>query len=383
MKEPFKANILFISTNEIWSGSELLWYESAKYLASQGHAVSAAVNYDHLKISELKHSLHFFIDLRYRHSKLSRIRRLANRVVTVFKTNDVLAGYFKNIQPALVVISQGSSIASPDMIELCSRFQAKFVTLTQLVSEVHWLWLNDDLQQRLKKGYEKSLKNFFVSRRNMELHEFMLAYSCGNNEVVSNPLVVSANGTSYPSGVNYSIAFVGRIECFHKGLDMLLRVLNTSKWKNRPVAFNLYGDGPHVSILAQQIALFEINNIHLKGYTTDVATVWQQNQLMILPSRMEGQSLALIEALSFNRAAIVTDVGGASEIVEDNVTGFIAHDATEGGLDEAMERAWEQREKWENMGIAAGKKIRALRPDQSVHFFSERIMEILQECETS
>jgi len=92
---------------------------------------------------------------------------------------------------------------------------------------------------------------------------------------------------------------------------------------------------------------------------------------------MEGQSLALIEALYLNRAAIVTNVGGASEIVEDNVTGFIANSATLEDLDDAMERAWAKREKWEDMGLAAGKKIRALKPENAVSFFNEKVMSII------
>ena len=66
----------------------------------------------------------------------------------------------------------------------------------------------------------------------------------------------------------------------------------------------------------------------------------------------------MVEAMMCGRPAIVTDVGGNAEIVEDDVTGFLAASATEDGMDEALERAWQRRHEWHDMGRQAAICIR-------------------------
>lgn len=375
------AKIVYISTNEIWSGSECLWFESAKALLSNGHMVSIALKYETIDTKALKTKLHSFIKLGFRFSKLTKTQRFANKFFTIFTVKDLLAEKLNSLNPDLIIISQGNNIASLDIIELCSKLRFKFVTITQLVSEIHWLWLNEDNQKRLKAGYEKAVKNFFVSKLNLALHNFMFAYTASNNEVISNPILIKNQlDITYPTSTkNYAIAFVGRIECFHKGLDFFVQLITAEKWKLRPVVFNLYGTGPHSDIIQDQLAYYGITNVHLRGHASLIEDVWQQNQILILPSRMEGQSLALIEALYCNRAAIVTNVGGASEIIEDSVTGFIAKVASLRDIDDAMERAWSRRDEWELMGIAAGKRIRQLMPADSVQLFNDKILNLLRQ----
>jgi glycosyltransferase involved in cell wall biosynthesis len=71
----------------------------------------------------------------------------------------------------------------------------------------------------------------------------------------------------------------------------------------------------------------------------------------------EGKPLALTEANVCARPAVVTDVGGNAELIEDGVTGFVAESATLNSFARAMERAWEKRSRWEEMGALAHTKI--------------------------
>ena len=56
------------------------------------------------------------------------------------------------------------------------------------------------------------------------------------------------------------------------------------------------------------------------------------------------------------RAAVVTDVGGNAEWIEDGQTGFVAEAATAKSFGRALERAWLARGEWEKMGIGARSK---------------------------
>ncbi len=48
---------------------------------------------------------------------------------------------------------------------------------------------------------------------------------------------------------------------------------------------------------------------------------------------------SIVEAILSGRVPIVTNVGGNAEVIDDDVTGFVANAATEDEIDEAMERA--------------------------------------------
>jgi glycosyltransferase involved in cell wall biosynthesis len=75
--------------------------------------------------------------------------------------------------------------------------------------------------------------------------------------------------------------------------------------------------------------------------------------LLILPSLSEGTPLSLIEAQLCARPALVTRVDGNPEWVDDGETGFIAEAPSVHHLSLALERAWEARDRWQEIGNAA------------------------------
>jgi glycosyltransferase involved in cell wall biosynthesis len=123
--------------------------------------------------------------------------------------------------------------------------------------------------------------------------------------------------------------------------------------------------------------LYQINNVCFKGHVANVAEIWKENQLLILPSRMEGQSLALIEAMWCCRGSVVTDVGGAKELLTDGENGFIAASATYAALDQTLERAWQLRDSWDQIGKNAGEKIREKYKAQPIPYFATELKNVI------
>ena len=101
------------------------------------------------------------------------------------------------------------------------------------------------------------------------------------------------------------------------------------------------------------------------GFSNNIEEVWREHHALVLPSRFEGNALAMIEAMLCGRMPIVTDVGRVTELVDDNRSGFIAPAATAELIDDALERAWQRRHEWQQMGAIAAADIRhrhSLRP---------------------
>ena len=72
-----------------------------------------------------------------------------------------------------------------------------------------------------------------------------------------------------------------------------------------------------------------------------------------MPSYYEGMPLALIEAMLSGRTAIVSDVGGASELIENGEQGFIAEENTLYSFNNVFDIAWNKQEYWNEMGNKA------------------------------
>jgi glycosyltransferase involved in cell wall biosynthesis len=84
-----------------------------------------------------------------------------------------------------------------------------------------------------------------------------------------------------------------------------------------------------------------------------VRSIWAENEMLVLPSRLEGTPLVLYEAMLLGRPAVVTAVGGNADWIQEGESGFVAEAATVELLSAAMERAWRNRPGWREMGSAS------------------------------
>ncbi len=117
------------------------------------------------------------------------------------------------------------------------------------------------------------------------------------------------------------VLFVGRL-VHEKGLDGLLEV-----WAAMPRSGDLLvlvGDGPlRRSLEARAHALGLQDSVRFLGHQTDVAPFYDMADVFVLPSRTEGVSNALLEAMAAGLPPVVSDVGGNRDIVEDGQSGFL------------------------------------------------------------
>jgi glycosyltransferase involved in cell wall biosynthesis len=359
----------------MWSGSEVLWTNTALSFLDERFSVGFATRYDAPKLQALKEKGARFYPLRARPGFLARTMTK----LRMKKRPEPVADMLKRERPHLVVISQGNNIESADIMRACREARVTYVTLTQLVAAFQWIFVNDKKIEILRDHYAHAAMNYFVSRDNLKLHLNMLADDATNVKVVNNFFTVDADvNAAFPAvDGEYHVAAVGRLEIFHKGLDLLLEVLGQDKWKERPLIVHLYGEGPHQETLKRLADAYGIRKVIFEGHVNAVDQIWKHCQLLVLPSRMEGQSVALIEAMWCSRAAVVTDLGGARDLIQDGVHGFIANHPTVDALDDAMERAWAARGQWHVFGERAGKHIRGILRQSPVRQFADELKGVM------
>lgn len=99
-----------------------------------------------------------------------------------------------------------------------------------------------------------------------------------------------------------------------------------------------YANEDYDKKLKKQISELNLeDSIHLRGYTTDVSRIDEEAQLMVLPTRVEGLSIALVEAEAHGLPAIANDVKyGPSDIIIDGKDGLLTKDGDIDGLAQAV-----------------------------------------------
>lgn len=374
----------FVSTmaSVPWGGSEMLWSEAAQHLAAMGNQVYASVPewpQTPKKISELQAI--FGIHVWERSHKTSILRRGLKRVMEANGQKNVYTSgnhWLKRVKPDLICISSGNATEGLPWMKVAESLSIPYVFIAQAHAE--FLWPSDEYLDQFRHLFDKAEKCFFVSSKNLQLFETQIAHTLKNSEIVFNPFNVSWDFRfPWPKYINgtYKLACVGRLHPPSKGQDILLSVLKSKKWKSRPIELSFFGQGPHESGLSRLIEQYNLNNIvKLQGYTTEVDKIWRDHHALILPSRYEGLPLAIVEAMICKRPIITTNVAGNAELLEDSVTGFVAEAATVLHLDQAMERAWEAREHWEDMGRKARQMISHKVPKTPGLEFAEKMRSI-------
>jgi glycosyltransferase involved in cell wall biosynthesis len=121
------------------------------------------------------------------------------------------------------------------------------------------------------------------------------------------------------------VGSVGRLEA-RKGHDRLLEALGalSAGANGSAPQLLLVGDGPlREGLQAQARALGVDGAVHFVGRLEDVRPALAAMDVFVLPSREEGMSNALLEAMAAGRPVVATDVGGNGEIVRAGQTGLL------------------------------------------------------------
>jgi len=122
------------------------------------------------------------------------------------------------------------------------------------------------------------------------------------------------------------ILFVGRMTN-QKGLDNLLDALINLK-RTRPHLkwhATLVGDGPLQETLIEEATAAGLKDqIDFPGWLerSELAKVYRRSDLFVFPSRFEGMSNALLEAMSSGLICLATQVQGNEELIENKKTGL-------------------------------------------------------------
>lgn len=351
--------ITFIAANEFhpWGGSEVLWGAAAESFARRGVQVCVSVKDWGAPVKQIEHLRTTGCRI-FRRPAPSLLRRASGRFLP---RRDYAWQHARKLGTGadLIVISQAKNMDGLSWMEAARSCGVRYAPIAHTAAE-SW-WPNDDIAERLAQSYEAASAAYFVSEATLALSRRQFVTPLRNARVIRNPFNVRYEARpAWPSNDSgaLSLACVGRLDLIQKGQDLLLAVLNLPHWRERNVRLSLMGNGVNECGLRRMVGNAKLTSVRFGGFVDEIEQVWSRHHALILPSRYEGMPLALVEAMLCGRPAIATDVGGVRELIRDGINGFLAKAPTVELLDEAMNRAWENRSHLKEMGEQAATDVR-------------------------
>jgi len=139
-----------------------------------------------------------------------------------------------------------------------------------------------------------------------------------------------------------------------KGVFEYLEAARILKREN--TEFALYGDidehNPATLTLDEVEQIRREGVVQLHGFSSDMARVFRDANIVVLPSYREGLPKVLIEAAACGRAVVTTDVAGCRDAIEPNVTGLLCKVKDARSLAEQIEKLVANEELRQSMGRA-------------------------------
>lgn len=278
--------------------------------------------------------------------------------------------------PNLMVISIGDQDEGIDWYEYCNNKKIPYVIVNQLTKEPKYWPVNPNNTRQLTNGYLSAEAVLFTCKNNHSVMEKRLNCKIPNASIFYNPLDVNRDTSiAFPSvKKGLEIAIVGNLLRIHKGQHLAIELFSLKKWQDRAVHLNIYGEGDDEIILKEQVKKYNLNNVTFHGHTNKILEVWKKNHAVLFPSFMEGLPLVLVGAMLCSRIPILTDIGAHSEVVKDNINGFIAKQPTVEALDEALERAYAVSQNWEEIGEKTRQSILNYLPEDPIEHFIKQLI---------
>jgi glycosyltransferase involved in cell wall biosynthesis len=117
------------------------------------------------------------------------------------------------------------------------------------------------------------------------------------------------------------------------------------------------------------------DRVVLAGYRPSVAAELAEVDALVLPSRIEGLPVVVLEAMAHAKPVVATPVGGTPELVEDGVTGVLVDDVD--GLAEALRRLAADPDEARRLGEAGRRRVEERFSEEAM---TRRVLELYDDA---
>jgi len=193
-----------------------------------------------------------------------------------------------------------------------------------------------------------------------ELARSIVAYPAGDRFASAVTLEEIQQRACQPGPLR--LVFVGNI-IRRKGLLVLLEALLKlpAGTCQLTVVGNTDSDAMQMRVVYHLLMVTNLSGVNLVGAVSDaeLATILARGDVLVVPSEYEGFGIAYLEGMGFGLPAIGTTSGGASEIIADDVNGYLVPPNDPSALATCLLELASNREKLAQMSLAARERFLA------------------------
>jgi glycosyltransferase involved in cell wall biosynthesis len=148
-----------------------------------------------------------------------------------------------------------------------------------------------------------------------------------------------------------------------KGIDLAVEAFRRLYQDHPQARLTILGSGPLRSSLERQVrnaGLVEQVRFLAEVPHQQVEEALDSASMLVLPSRVEGLPMTLLEAASRGCPVVACDVGGVSELIEHGVTGLLCPPDDLDGLEASLRAALQDPEGVRERAAAARQRVESL-----------------------
>jgi glycosyltransferase involved in cell wall biosynthesis len=379
-------SVFFISlmAGSPWGGSEELWYKTALSAAGKGWKVGCAVYYWPAKENRMKvlgnaGAKIFFLDNKGR-SKRNLLERVQNKLSKAKVKRMIRSLPVDDYD--VVVVNQGAFEVTTSAWRKFYNRLGKYIVLYHNYKEKEVL--AGRKRDAVQNWITHAKHNLFASQRIKEVLERNSGINVSNAGILLNPISfpIPSTPSQFPpmQNGNYRFVMLAALELWRKAQDNLAKALSSETWKQRNWTLHLYGDGKDRQKLQELIHASGMSEkIFVEGHTNDVKSALENAHLLFQITHIDAMPLVVVEAMAMARAVVVSNIGDMPRWVNEGESGWISPDASAKQIDVTLEKAWQQKEQWKEMGENAFSVFQKKYPGPAEEILLEKIEALIKD----
>lgn len=213
----------------------------------------------------------------------------------------------------------------------------KYIIPNIILITTHHGWISNNKMQRLYIRVDLLLSRFFngIIFVSKPLHEYLISKMRKKRPmvIIHNAIVVEdykkknfrimIRNKYGISSKDILLGVIGRLSP-EKGCLEFLGVFKELSEIYQNLKLMFIGEGPLFDGLKKQVDIYQLSDkVLLTGYQKVVQPFYETFDIFISPSKTEGISNVILEAMAYRLPIVATDVGGNSEIIKSYYNGIL------------------------------------------------------------
>lgn len=333
-------------------GSEVAFFETAKFLEQKGHKV-IFFSMQHPKNFSSRYERYFVSNVNYENNLIKNKINNMLKLLYSFEAKKKINLLIRDEQPELVHLNNIYHQISPSILHTIKKYNLPTVMSLhdyKLVCASYTMVCKQEICEActggkyyncfrktcVKNTYINSLINtieMYLHHKIMHIYDLVdvfispskfLKYKIedmgfkGNVVYLPNFVKLEEFSPQYDWHEN-SIVYFGRLS-EEKGLPTLINAV-----KGLPIELKIIGDGPMKDILEHKVKHEDIDNIRFLGYRSnrELKDEIKKSMAVVVPSEVyENNPRSIIESFALGKLVVGARIGGIPELVRDNETGL-------------------------------------------------------------